>query len=124
MKKKHIHGVNGYVAVHSVNVLVMDLKYNILLAGPKKDRLGTIDLLLIWRIAMNQVLWGLQIAAVGLIVISSVMLVRDWNQPSGDDVVFAVEVPATSTGGSESPLVMNIKNGTNVDIRIVGMNWC
>jgi len=73
---------------------------------------------------MNRFLWGLQILAAGLFVASSVMLVREWNQPSGDDVVFAVEVPTTSTGGSESPLVMNIKNGTNVDIRIVGMNWC
>jgi len=73
---------------------------------------------------MNRMFWGVMIAVAGGLVASSVMLVREWNQPSGDDVVFAIEVPTDSTGGTESSLVMRIQNGTSVDIRIVGMNWC
>jgi membrane protein implicated in regulation of membrane protease activity len=73
---------------------------------------------------MNRAFWGLQILAVTVLAVSSVMLVRDWMQPSGDDVVFAVDVPVDAQGGKEYPLVMRIRNGTGSDIRIVGMNWC
>jgi len=93
----------------------MGLDYNKVPEGWQRKLLET---------AMNRTFWGMQILAAGLIVVSSVMLVREWNQPSGDDVEFVVEVPTGSIGETESPLVMNIQNGTNVDIRIVGMNWC
>ncbi len=73
---------------------------------------------------MNRVLGGLQILAVCALTVSSMMLVRDWMQPSADDVSITVDVPADAQGGTEYPLVMRIRNSTRTDIRIVGMNWC
>ena len=61
---------------------------------------------------MNRVLWGLQILAVCALTVSSVMLVRDWMQPSADDVLIAADVPVDAQGGIEYPLVLRIRNGT------------
>jgi len=73
---------------------------------------------------MNRVYWSLQILAVTVLTVSVVMLLRDWMRPSGDDVIFSVDVPVDARGGIEYPLVMRINNTTRSDIRIVGMNWC